>query len=398
MADESDHHTLSEHNGLKLPLDGQSQIVLADNSIHDWGDDFNYNFELLDERSIVPMTSTARSALTPSTPTWVYETDNESLYYHNGTSWTLVAGGGAGGASVSDDGTEVLATPSDLNFGADIDVTDDGDNTATVTLGVNVLTTADEGSGNGIDADTVDAYEAAALAVLSENETITGTWTFNANQRFGDDDYLLFGDNDEFGIYMDGPQQELRVAVDPLGTTPTDALKIQPNGVLNALVGLTESGLSVLNTDSLTTGQTISGAWNFTGEMTRDSEEVLAAKQSPNLHLPGTKLEASGGNDRATQSIYVPAGKTFHLWGWGARDETGASPAAVDLYVRSGDLTGSPTTEYSDTSASGWEEGTTGNALTTVAGAKTIHIQMINVLTTDVDNVSMMASYSILDT
>ncbi len=31
-----------------------------------------------------------------------------------------------------------------------------------------------------LDADKVDGYEAAALAVLAENETVTGTWSFNA--------------------------------------------------------------------------------------------------------------------------------------------------------------------------------------------------------------------------
>lgn len=35
------------------------------------------------------------------------------------------------------------------------------------------------GTGSGIDADTVDGYEGAALAVLAEDETVTGNWTFS---------------------------------------------------------------------------------------------------------------------------------------------------------------------------------------------------------------------------
>lgn len=42
-----------------------------------------------------------------------------------------------------------------------------------------ILTTADLGSGKGLDADTLDGYEAAAFPRKAETATIPGLWTFN---------------------------------------------------------------------------------------------------------------------------------------------------------------------------------------------------------------------------
>jgi hypothetical protein len=42
-----------------------------------------------------------------------------------------------------------------------------------------------DGPGSGLDADTVDGYEGSDLAVLSEDETVTGQWTFNSNTGLG---------------------------------------------------------------------------------------------------------------------------------------------------------------------------------------------------------------------
>lgn len=39
---------------------------------------------------------------------------------------------------------------------------------------------------NNLDADTVDGYDASALAAIAEDETITGAWTFNSNVTFAD--------------------------------------------------------------------------------------------------------------------------------------------------------------------------------------------------------------------
>jgi hypothetical protein len=43
-----------------------------------------------------------------------------------------------------------------------------------------------DGSGSGLDADTLDSYEASAFTRKAENATVTGTWTFNNPLTVGD--------------------------------------------------------------------------------------------------------------------------------------------------------------------------------------------------------------------
>lgn len=72
-----------------------------------------------------------------------------------------------------------------------------------------VLTTLDEGSGNGLDADTLDTYEATAFPRKAEDATISGTWTYSSlnvdviNSNGGakmmdmsSDIYIILGDED----------------------------------------------------------------------------------------------------------------------------------------------------------------------------------------------------------
>lgn len=59
------------------------------------------------------------------------------------------------GSDVSNDGTKVTSSATDLNFTANLSASDDGDGTSTVAI--------DQGSGSGLDADTLDGVEAAEL-------------------------------------------------------------------------------------------------------------------------------------------------------------------------------------------------------------------------------------------
>lgn len=51
----------------------------------------------------------------------------------------------------------------------------------TMSLGGTVTVDVNEGSGSGLDSDLLDGYHGADLAALAENETIGGSWTFNAS-------------------------------------------------------------------------------------------------------------------------------------------------------------------------------------------------------------------------
>ena len=47
--------------------------------------------------------------------------------------------------------------------------------------GARILTTADEGTGNGLDADTVDGIQGSNIFTLAGNQTVTGTKTFDCS-------------------------------------------------------------------------------------------------------------------------------------------------------------------------------------------------------------------------
>jgi len=59
------------------------------------------------------------------------------------------------GSSVSDDGSVVVSSATDTNFGANINVTDDGDDTVTVDI--------EQGAASGLDADTLDGVQLANI-------------------------------------------------------------------------------------------------------------------------------------------------------------------------------------------------------------------------------------------
>lgn len=65
---------------------------------------------------------------------WVADVAELQVYTTAG-GWAAVSGGGGGSVGVSDEGTLVLAAPTNINFvGAGVTTTDDGDGTLTVTI------------------------------------------------------------------------------------------------------------------------------------------------------------------------------------------------------------------------------------------------------------------------
>ena len=68
-----------------------------------------------------------------------------------------------------------------LLSGNDIDIVKHGSAANIRIAGNRILTTADEGSGNGLDADTVDGIQGSNILTLSGTQTIAGTKTFNCS-------------------------------------------------------------------------------------------------------------------------------------------------------------------------------------------------------------------------
>lgn len=233
----------------------------------------------------------------------------------------------------------------------------------------NVLTTDGSAAGwstqDSLDAGSVDGYEGSDLAALAESEAVTAQWDFEA------------------GLTVTASATSGGARIRETG----DVFEITP---LKAN-GSYDSDRRILYDPSVE-------EWDIEGVPRAGGDSAGNVKTNPNLHLPGTELEATGGNDTATQSVYVPAGDSFYLYGWGVIDETGSSPSGVDLYLKSGDLTGGPTTEHSDTTTTGWDAASAGSSLTSVSGGTsglTVHVQMVNTASTAASNVSLRASYEV---
>ena len=67
------------------------------------------------------------------------------------------------------------------NSGNDIDIIKHGSAADIKIAGARILTTADEGTGNGLDADTVDGIQGSNILTLSGTQTIAGTKTFDCS-------------------------------------------------------------------------------------------------------------------------------------------------------------------------------------------------------------------------
>ena len=67
------------------------------------------------------------------------------------------------------------------NNGNDIDIIKHGSAADIKIAGARILTTADEGTGNGLDADTVDGIQGNNIVTLTGTQTINGTKNFNCS-------------------------------------------------------------------------------------------------------------------------------------------------------------------------------------------------------------------------
>lgn len=350
MATEGDHHELTEHNELKVPYDGQGPVTLADGSRHDWHDDFVFNFETMDSRVIVPMTSAERASLTPTTPTWVYETDTDDLYYHDGTSWAQVLDASLTGFSmtVSEDGTQVGSDPSDMNFGTDLVASDDGDGSV-----------------------TVDA--ATALTRDDSNETITAQWNFNDNVDIRDDVEFEFGTSQDFGLHYDSANDRFEITVDPSGPGVTDIFALTPTGDLDLMNGgqtIQDAGTTALSFDG-------TGGVNFPNGLQEGGSDVVTQAdraseviERPN-HQATVTLDANGAaddGDKYFSPIPIPNGQTATVYSWMVQLEDGTQPTDLQIGLMQPDRA-TVDTQVTSSSISGYNSSTAAGGLADYANS-----------------------------
>lgn len=95
----------------------------------------NFHDEL--DRDVIIRGSEADRPAAGTTGRIYVANDTKKRFYDNGTSWDDITPS----PSISHDGSEIMGSPSDLNFGTALAVTDDGD--GTVTVGVDAVSEAE---------------------------------------------------------------------------------------------------------------------------------------------------------------------------------------------------------------------------------------------------------------
>ncbi len=70
-----------------------------------------------------------------------------------------------------------------------------------------------------LDADKVDGYEASALAVLAEAETVSGAWIHSADLTLNDNVNLTFGTGGDADVYYDGTNLYINPRIVGTGNT-----------------------------------------------------------------------------------------------------------------------------------------------------------------------------------
>lgn len=101
-----------------------------------------------------------------------------------------------------------------------------------------------EGTGNGINADTLDGNEASAFTQAAANETISGTWTFESGIGVDTGEQLTLGDSGQFLLRYSASAGRFALA-DATGTEST-VLEVDDGATPNFPNGVESEGAAVL--------------------------------------------------------------------------------------------------------------------------------------------------------
>lgn len=167
-----------------------------------------------------------------------------------------------------------------------------------------------------LDADKVDGYEASALAVLAENETVTGTWGFTKSAS-GSDHTLTVSNSSNTA--SSGAKELIQVA----GAAAGDPfIQFTVSGATNYLIGIDNSdsdkfkiGGGTLGTDDKITldssgNVTISGAVSERGRTTAMGAWADIAHDGGNFTGSGTITWTVEAGDQTTLA-YTRIGTTL---------------------------------------------------------------------------------------
>lgn len=218
------------------------------------------------------------------------------------------------------------------------------------------------------------------LLEAGSNETITGTWTFDANTT-------VTGD-----ILGEGTTTIFDATAGTIGNDLVATTSILPDAVTNAKLATDSVGQNEIQTDSVGQGEVQTDAIgaseiqdNAVGRLELQDDAAGAAEVDQGEIGIGTlspktvELDSSATNDNAyTDPIFVPPGKTANLYAWGKQLLDGTNDIEVEL--RFVDPAGSPivteTGEYSENVEAVGSYSNTGTSLETVT------VEIVNTGTT----------------
>lgn len=168
-----------------------------------------------------------------------------------------------------------------------------------------VLTTADEGSGNGIDADTVDGIQADSFLRSDADDSASGNLTFSGQltfNRYGNTHFSYGANNDIYltygstgGIFArtwNGTGYSTRFTLDSngnlgLGVTPTQKLHVSGNALVTG--NITNGGFDFIlgNSDQSTRGNSGSSR-----ALVKDTGNILSINHAGDF-TGGTRINST---------------------------------------------------------------------------------------------------------
>lgn len=123
-------------------------------------DAWSQNFTTIDQKMLLRGADADKPA--PGTAGRLYITDNTAeIYRDTGTAWDVILTGADANTSYSDDGVEVVPKATDVNFGPNLGVSDDGDGTITIS----------QSGSNYTDEDAQDAVGTILSAAFTYDDT-----------------------------------------------------------------------------------------------------------------------------------------------------------------------------------------------------------------------------------
>ncbi|SFR42050.1 hypothetical protein SAMN04487947_1217 [Halogeometricum rufum] len=255
------------------------------------------------------------------------------------------------------------------------------------------LTSADEGDGNGLDADTVDGYEGSDLAALAESESVTGAWTFDSDVTITQDTAVDLSAGGELTLAAADDGANGQVTLDTgSGTNYFSLARVLDDGgkntitlEINRALGHVWGAYDKTANDWLLRiyddGTMSLGAAGTTGQeaMVRTDQD-LAAEAIAEPDADSFSIEA---NDDYEQPVFVPDGKTLTVYAWGLRLDDGSTDSGIVLELN--DPSGTTQASIDASVAPNYTENESGVASysNSTGSPKVAHLRLANTTGTD---------------